>query len=223
MKKAFVSWSGGKDCCLAAYYAGLQGYELSYLINTVTQDMQRSCSHGMNSAWIKLQSEAMGIPIIQSATTGENYQQVYVDTIKKIKPEGVETGIFGDIDFNPHREWIEQTCNMAGVEPVLPHWNKDHMQLARDFIAKGFTSIVIATRADLLGEEWLGRKFDESFLSDISAFNKDISACGEAGEFHSLVIDGPLFKKSLKIVEAEKVRRNDHWYYDIKRCELVSK
>jgi diphthine-ammonia ligase len=223
MKKAFVSWSGGKDCCQAAYQAQQMGFKLAYLVNMVTQDGQRSCSHGMASRWVKLQSEAMGIPIVQNPTTGDNYEEVFTNTLKKLREEGVETGIFGDIDFNAHKEWIDRVCGNAGVTPVLPLWLKDQNELARNFINLGFKTVIVATRSDLLGKEWLGRIFDSSFLKDLAAFNKDITPCGEAGEFHSLVIDGPLYKKRLEIRETEKVQRENHWFLDIKKCDLVKK
>ena len=123
----------------------------------------------------------------------------------------------------PHLEWIEKVCSQAGIKPVLPLWGKDQNKIASDFIDSGFTSIVIATRADLLGEEWLGRNIDHSFLKDLANCGRDITPCGEAGEFHSLVIDGPLFKKRIEVVEAERIRRTDHWFLDFKRCELKDK
>jgi diphthine-ammonia ligase len=223
MKKAFVSWSGGKDCCLAAYRAQQMGYKLAYLVNMVTQDGQRSCSHGMASRWVKLQSEAMGIPIVQNPTTGDNYEEVFTRTLKKLREEGVETGIFGDIDFNAHKEWIDRVCGNAGVTPVLPLWLQNQNDLARNFINLGFKTVIVATRSDLLGQDWLGRIFDASFLKDLAAFNKDITPCGEAGEFHSLVIDGPLFKKRMEIRETEKVQRENHYFLDIKKVDLVKK
>jgi diphthine-ammonia ligase len=223
MNKAFVSWSGGKDCCLAAYKSSLDGYYIQYLLNMVTQDSQLSCSHGIASKWIKLQSEAMGIPLIQQPTLSDNYEKVFTETLLKLKLEGITAGIFGDIDFNAHREWIERVCGNAGIIPVLPLWLNNQDRIAQDFIAAGFKSIIVATRADLLGKEWLGRVFDTVFLKDLAAHNKDITPCGEAGEFHSLVIDGPLFKKRLDIRETEFERRNNHWFLNIQKCELLAK
>jgi diphthine-ammonia ligase len=223
MKKAFVSWSGGKDCCLAAYQAGLQGFSVNYLVNMVTQDGLRSSSHGISAACIKLQAEALQIPILQNPATRESYESVFTATIARLKAEGVETGIFGDIDFNAHREWIDRVCGQAGITPVLPLWLKNQEQIALDFIKAGFTSIIVAVRSDLLGPEWLGRVFNAGFLKDLAAFNRDITPCGEAGEFHSLVIDGPLFKKRLAIPESNVERRDNHWFFNILKCELVEK
>jgi diphthine-ammonia ligase len=223
MKKAFVSWSGGKDCCQAAYKAMHQGLRVMYLLNMVTLDRQRSCSHGLAACWIRLQSDALGIPILQYPTSGDNYEAVFVESLQRFKQEGVDTGIFGDIDFQPHREWINNICSQAGVSAILPLWGGDQKKISQDFINSGFESIVIATRADLLGKEWLGRKFDWDFRREIAAGNSGITPCGEAGEFHTLVIDGPMFRKRMEIREAEAVRRGANWYWDIHKIDLIEK
>ena len=223
MTKAFVSWSGGKDCCLAAYKAIQQGIELNCLLNMTTNDSGRSCSHGMAAKWIRLQSEALEIPVLQYPTTHDNYAEVFTSALLELVKQGVTTGVFGDIDFNPHREWIEKICAPAGINPLLPLWLGDHNKIVNEFIGLGFEAKVVATRADLMGEEWLGKTIDSEFIKDVAQFNKDITPCGEAGEFHTLVVDGPFFKKRLEILEAGTARRGEHWFWDIKRLELVKK
>jgi uncharacterized protein (TIGR00290 family) len=223
MKRAFASWSGGKDCCQSVYRAMQQGFKIQCLLNTVTQDGERSCSHGISARWIQAQSEAMGIPVIQVPTTGDNYEAVFSNSLRKLKSEGINYGIFGDIDFEPHREWIERVCASAGIMPVLPLWKKSQDKLVREFIDLGFVSVVVATQTDLLEEEWLGRKVDSAFLSDLQAYDETISPCGEAGEFHTLVVDGPLFKKRLEIRKAYNVLRNNNWFLDIKQLDLIDK
>ena len=223
MTRGFVSWSGGKDCCLAAYQAKIQGIEIVYLLNMVTADKQRSCSHGIGAQWIYHQAEALDIPLLQFPTTGDNYQSVFTNALKELKYDGVTTGIFGDIDFEPHREWIENMCKLAGITPVLPLWGGNQNQIVNNFIELGFKAKVIATRANLLGEEWLGRTVDIQFLQDLRDLNKGITPCGEAGEFHTLVIDGPIFKKRLEIRDAAPQKRGEHWFWNIKKIELVEK
>jgi diphthine-ammonia ligase len=223
MKKAFVSWSGGKDCCQAAYEAAQQGFSIKYLLNTVTNDGRRSCSHGIEARWIKMQSEAMGIPIVQQPTTEDNYEAVFSNVLLKMKAEGINYGIFGDIDFNAHREWIERVCSSAGIMPILPLWLKDQEKIVRNFIDLGFISVVVATQANLLEEEWLGRTLDVDFVEDLKIYDENVTPCGEAGEFHTLVIDGPLFKKRLEIRKAERVKRDKNWFMDIKQMVMVEK
>ncbi len=223
MKKAFVSWSGGKDCCQAAYRAVQQGFEIACLLNMVTNDKRRSCSHGLSTRWIRLQAKAMGLPLMQQATTSANYEAVYTSTLSKLKSEGVNYGIFGDIDFEPHREWITRVCASAKLMPILPLWQEHQEDIAKNFIALGFEAVVVATQADLLGEEWLGRKFDQAFLKELSAYDDEISPCGEAGEFHTLVVDGPLFNKRLELHDTQKEKGNNHWYLKIGKVVLLEK
>lgn len=223
MTKAFVSWSGGKDCCLAAYKAIQQGIELNCLLSMTTNDGNRSCSHGMAAKWIRLQSEALEIPVVQYPTTSDNYAEVFTSALLELVKQGVTTGVFGDIDFNPHREWIEKICAPARINPLLPLWLGDQNKIVNEFISLGFQAKVVATRADLMGKEWLGRTIDIKFIKDVAEFNKDITPCGEAGEFHTLVIDGPIFKKRLEIRDAKMEKRGKHWFWDIKNMELVQK
>ena len=223
MEKAFISWSGGKDCCLSAYRAKQQGIDLAYLLNMVTGDKWRSCSHGIGAEWIRQQAEAIGIPLLQFPTTSETYQTVFKNALIELHYDGISTGIFGDIDFEPHREWIEQVCKPVGISPVLPLWGRDQNEIAAEFLRLGFQARVIAVRADLLGHEWLGRMVDKEFLRDVTSLNKGITPCGEAGEFHTLVVDGPIFKKRMEIQDAAAEKRGGHWFWDIKKIELIEK
>ena len=223
MQKVFASWSGGKDGCLALYRAMQNGMNARYLANMVTEDGERSCSHGILAAVIKKQAEAIGIPIVQKPTTHETYEAVFVETLKEFKREGIEGGVFGDIDFNAHREWIERVCKKAGITPHLPLWLNDQSKLMEEFIDAGFKSVVVAVKAELLGKEVLGRVVDRKFLKYLAGLNKGITPCGEAGEYHTLVIDGPLFKKRLEIVKSEKVTRGEHHFLEILETELKTK
>ncbi len=220
MKKVFASWSGGKDCCLALNRALAGGLDVRCLANTVTADGQRSRSHGITAAVIRTQALALGIPIVQQPTNGENYRDEFVRMLKAFKAEGIEGGVFGDIDFNAHREWIEGVCRETGIVPHLPLWLEDQQKLMEEFIDAGFIAVVVAAKAGLFGEEILGKKIDRAFLA---ALGKDITPCGEAGEYHTLVVDGPIFKKRLAITESQKVMRDKHYFLEILGTELIIK
>jgi uncharacterized protein (TIGR00290 family) len=221
--RVFASWSGGKDGCLALHRAIAGGMDVRYLANMVTEDGQRSCSHGILAAVIKKQAEALDIPIAQKPTTHETYEAIFTQTLKDFKREGIDGGIFGDIDFNAHREWIERVCAAAGITPRLPLWLENQQKLMEEFIDAGFKAVVVAVKADLFGKEVLGRIVDKNFLSFLAELDKGITPCGEAGEYHTLVIDGPLFKQRLEITKSEKVTRGDHHFLEILQTELKAK
>jgi len=223
MLKVFASWSGGKDCCLALYRAKAAGMDVRCLFNMVSEDGRRSRSHGIRAAVIKRQAEALGIPIVQQPTVDDTYEAVFIEKLKGFKQDGIEGGVFGDIDFIPHREWIEKVCLAGGITPWLPLWQEDQAKLMTEFIDAGFIAVVVAVKADLLGKEVLGSIVDKKFVAYIAGLNKGITPCGEAGEFHTLVVDGPLFKKRLEITESEKVSRGDHHFLEILKMELKAK
>jgi diphthine-ammonia ligase len=220
MVKVFASWSGGKDCCLALNRALARGLDVCYLANTVSADGQRSCSHGIAAEVIRTQAEAMGIPIIQQPTTGDNYRSEFVKMLHAFRQEGIEGGVFGDIDFNAHREWIDGVCRETGITPYLPLWLEDQHQLMEEFIDAGFIAVVVAVKAELLGRDRLGKIIDRSFIASLG---QDITPCGEAGEYHSLVIDGPIFKKRLEITGSRKVTRGDHHFLEIIGTKLKAR
>ncbi len=223
MSRVFASWSGGKDGCLALYRAINSGLDVRCLLNMVTEDGQRSRSHGISAAVIKKQAEALAIPISQRPTTSDNYEAVFIEALKEFKREGIDGGVFGDIDFNPHRDWIEKVCQPAGITPHLPLWQESQPTLMEEFIDAGFKAVVIAVKADLFGKEILGRIVDKQFITYLTGLGKDITPCGEAGEYHTLVVDGPLFKKRLEIKRSRKVSRGEHHFLEILETGLKTK
>jgi len=225
LNQVFVSWSGGKDSCFACYLAVTSGMKVRYLANMITEDGKRSWSHGQYPELLQAQSQAIGIPLLQQRTNQDNYETEFKNILRSFKQEGIKGGIFGDIDFEEHRQWIERVCREAAITPHLPLWGKSQDKIMRDFIALGFESIIIATRADLLGEEWLGHRVDMDFIRHLEELGKtkDITPCGEAGEYHTFVTDGPLFKKRIEIMETRKVFRDEHWFLEILATKLRDK
>lgn len=222
MPQGFTSWSGGKDSCLACYRAANNGLRVRYLVNMITEDGQRSWSHGVSAQWLQIQSQAIGIPLVQRRTTRADYEAEFKNMLLTLKREGITAGIFGDIDIEEHRQWIVRVCAEGGIIPHLPLWGESQDKILRDFIDLGFEAVVVTTKADLLGKEWLGRKIDLDFLAHLAELRKtkNITPCGEAGEYHTFVTDGPLFGKRIEILEANKVLREGYWFFEIVKCGL---
>ncbi len=218
---AFVSWSGGKDAALS-YHRVKEKFQVTHLLNMVAEDGKVSRSHGIRTGILRMQSEAMGLHIVQPKSSWETYEEEFKKALAGLKDKGVVAGIFGDIDLEEHREWVERVSRESGMEAVLPLWGeKKREDLIEELIGAGFETIVVATKKDLLGSEWLGRGIDRDFIRDISEIN-GVDISGEGGEYHTLVVSGPIFKKRIKILKSEKVTRDQRCYLDISECELVS-
>jgi len=154
-----------------------------------------------------------------------NYEAEFKDMLLTLKGEGVSGGVFGDVDLEEHKQWIDRVCREVGITPYLPLWGQSQDRIMRDFIDLGFDAIVVATKADLFGEEWLGQKVDLDFIKHLDKLRetRGITLCGEAGEYHTFVTDGPMFNQRIEILETNKVLREGHWFLDILRREVRSK
>ena len=221
MTQAFIAWSGGKDCCLACYQAMAGALKIKYLANMLTEDGTHSRTHGLSAEVLRLQSRAIGIPLVQRKVTWDTYEAEFKKMLRSLKRKGIDEGVFGDIDLDEHRDWVERVCREVGVIPHLPLWGKRQDEVLRHFINLGFEAIVIATKADMLGEEWLGRTIDLDFINRLAVLQKTtgITLCGEAGEYHTLVTNGPFFQKRLEILDTRKTLRDEHWFLEILRAD----
>jgi uncharacterized protein (TIGR00290 family) len=213
--KAFASWSGGKESALALYRAKIKGIKILYLLNMLSEDGRFSRSHRPLYNILKIQAEGIGIPLIQCKTSWEDYEEKFKKKISELKREGIEAGIFGDIDLQPHRDWVEKVCGNVGIKPVLPLWKEKRERLLKDFIQAGFKAIVVTTRADILDSSWLGRQTDEKFIEDLKGLDS-IDLCGERGEYHTFVFKGPIFKKEIKFNLGKKIFKGNFCFLEIK-------
>lgn len=219
MLRAVASWSGGKDSCLACYKAISNGFRITCLLNIISKG-NRVMSHGLDSNLIVAQSEAVGIPIVQRETTWETYEKVFKDALRDLKKSmHIEYAVFGDIHIQEHMDWVSRVCREVGITPVEPLWHIDCETILMEFINAGFEAILVNVRADIFGKEWLGRKIDRSLIEDFKKLQEscNFDLCGEFGEYHTLVIDGPLFVKKLKIIESEKTLKEGYW-----KCWLLN-
>ncbi|MCS7115776.1 MAG: diphthine--ammonia ligase [Nitrososphaerota archaeon] len=213
MVRAVVSWSGGKDSCFAYYKAILNGFKVVCLLNIISKE-NRVMSHGLDSKLVAAQSEAIGIPIVQRETTWDTYEKNFKEVMSELKREmRVEYAIFGDIHVQEHLDWVNRVCREVGIVPVEPLWRLDCETILTDFIDAGFEAILVNVRADIFGKEWLGRKIDRSLIEDFKKLQEscNFDLCGEFGEYHTLVVDGPIFVKRLKILESEKMLKEGYW------------
>ena len=224
--KAACCWSGGKDSCYAYWKAIAQGHDVRYLVNFVSPaGFGKAAFHGVKQEIVRLQSEATKVPMIQRETTWEGYEQAFREVMKKLHEIGVEGLVTGDIDMMEHRTWTENMCSKFGLKALMPLWKLDRKEIMTGFIADGFESIVVCLKADILDERWLGRRIDKKFMSAMEKYKRshDIDICGENGEYHTFVIDGPSFQKRISITPGDKVLSEGYWFQDITKARLIRK
>ena len=202
-KEAFCSWSGGKDSCLALYRALQNGFDVRYLLTMFDETEDRSRSHAVARELIGAQADALGIELVTAQASWQNYEKVFVETLKDFQNRQITHGIFGDIDLEAHREWEEKVCASAEIEAVLPLWAENRRKLVDEFLAEGFKAVVVCVNEKFLDAEFCGRIFDDQFLADLP---ETVDACGENGEFHTFVFDGRIFKNPVKCEVAEIYR-----------------
>jgi diphthine-ammonia ligase len=218
--KVFSSWSGGKESCLACYKALSKGFDVAYLLNFISEDGKRSRAHGISSDLIALQAEAIGIPIIQIRSSWKCYEERFKEAVEELKGRGVKGGVFGDIDLQEHREWADRVCSEVNVASIEPLWGNDPREILTEFVNTGFKAIVINVKADSFSEEWLGREIDLQFIHDLP---EEIHPCGEHGEYHTFVVDGPLFQRRMEIIKWDKKFRGGNWLLDVSEYGLSEK
>jgi uncharacterized protein (TIGR00290 family) len=212
-KTFFCSWSGGKDSCLALYRSLQNGGKAEALLTMMVEDGQRSRSHGLSRTIIAAQADALGIPGIVKATSWQNYEQTFLSTLKDLKTNNFEYGVFGDIDLEDHLKWVENVCTSAGLQAYEPLWQTPRRNLLDEFLELGFRATIIAVRQDLLSQELLGRTLDWEVIAELE--DAGVDASGEEGEYHTVVTDGPIFFKGVKIVQKDRVFKNGYCFLDM--------
>ncbi|MCL2172024.1 MAG: diphthine--ammonia ligase [Candidatus Bathyarchaeota archaeon] len=203
--KVVASWSGGKDSAYALHLAKQQGHRIISLF-TMMSSKGKSKFHMLHSELLEAQAKAIGIPLIKKQTDNDTYEQDFKAVLAELKTMGVEGLVTGDIcAVAGHEEgWLDRVCKEMELKPIRPLWlMSDTKQIYLNYLEVGFRATVIRVNLCKLGIEWLGRVLDRQFYEDILKLD-NIDPCGEGGEYHTVVTDGPYFKKKVKILEAEK-------------------
>jgi diphthine-ammonia ligase len=221
--KIIAAWSGGKDSCFACYKAIQEGYDVSQLL-IMMSDPSKSNFHLIRSDMLDAQSQAIGIPIVKWTTKPDTYEQDFKKALGQMKEKGAEGIVTGDVyDVALHEAgWLDRVCKEVGLTPVKPLWHRDTQQILSEFISEGFKATVVRVKTDVLGMEWLGREINKEFLDDLLKLGT-VDPCGERGEFHTFVTDGPLFKKRIEILESERVKLNGNGRLVINRFDVKPK
>ena len=209
-KKAYLNWSSGKDALMAWHHILQDGnYDIQKLVTTVNKDFKRVSMHGVAIELLEAQAVSLQLPLHQIALSGNVSLQTYNETMQKhtrqLIDEGFTEAVFGDIFLEDLKNYREKELRKIGLNAIFPLWKKDTTTLAQEFINLGYKAIVVCTSAKELDASFCGREFTHDFLQDLP---EGVDPCGENGEFHTFVYDGPLFEQPVRFEKGEKIMRS---------------
>jgi uncharacterized protein (TIGR00290 family) len=200
-----------------------QGYQVVGLITMVSDVFRRTCAHGIPIDVVKMQAEALQIPITFINSTPDYENQLVNALIDMKENQNVDTVIFGSLYVETDRQWNEQAAAKAGLHSEFPLWirSEEVSKLAKEWLQLGYKAIICRVKDGYLDKSWVGENLNSNFFSHAS--HSDICPMGEMGEFHTFVLDGPLFKKSLEVTHTDTVLNSGLWSLDMKGAKLVAK
>lgn len=208
--KTLCSWSGGKDSCFALIKAMQQGYTPQVLLNVLNEEGKISRSHGIPSAILHQQAASANLPVHLISSSWADYEKHFTNALSALKQQyNLTHAVFGDIDLQPHRDWEEKVCANAGLTAVLPLWQQNRKELVLAMLDTGIETIIVSCNTTM-GEKYIGKTITPSLVDELESIG--IDACGENGEYHTLVLNCPLFKEKINVGITEVVKHNDYWF-----------
>lgn len=215
----FTSWSGGKDSCLAFYRARQSGLKPQALLTMMIENGERSHSHGLSIDLLSAQAKSIGMALTVKSASWERYEQVFTSALCDMRSQGITNGVFGDINLEQHKEWLEKVAKKAGIKPIFPLWQEERapararVKIIKDFLDCGFRAMIVAVKDRILAPDFLGRIFDEKLLMELE--KRGVDPAGEEGEFHTVVIDGPIFNFPLNLKLKGRLLIDGYWFLDL--------
>lgn len=205
--KALFNWSGGKDSALCLHQVFLdKKWDIRFLLTTLNGVNKRVSMHGVSENLLDMQAKSIGIPLkkifLPEFPSIQEYETIISEFLGQQKAKNITISVFGDIFLEDLREYREKQLAIKGFKAEFPLWKRNTKELALEFINKGFKAIIVSVDSRFLGKSFAGRIFDESFLGDLP---ENVDPCGENGEFHSFVFDGPIFKNPVEFKKGEIV------------------
>jgi uncharacterized protein (TIGR00290 family) len=212
-----VSWSGGKDSCLALQEL-LQnpGIRVEGLLTTITRDFDRVSMHGVRRSLLERQADSLGLPLhqvlISKGASNAEYEGKMAEAFSQFRERGIETIAFGDLFLEDIKTYRDRFLARHGMTGLYPIWKKNTSVLIREFIGKGFKTIVVCVDPRQIDPCFAGRTIDEEFLAELPLH---ADPCGENGEFHTFVFAGPILRTAVRFSRGEIVCRDGFWFCDL--------
>jgi diphthine-ammonia ligase len=216
--KILCSWSGGKDSCFALMKAIEEGYAPAALLNVLNEEGRISRSHGIPKEILQAQAEQARLPISLIESSWQDYEVKFTNALAQlVKEYHCTDAVFGDIDLQAHRDWEEKVCSTAGLTAVLPLWLQDRKQLVLQMLDAGIETMIVSCD-ETMGEKFLGRTLDKNVVAELEILG--IDPCGENGEFHTLVLNCPLFKNPIAVSVVDKLKHESYWFCSVRLNKL---
>ena len=210
--RAAISWSGGKDS-LAAVAATRDELDLVCALTMFDETGGRSRSHGLRPELVAAQAERLGLRPVSACCSWSTYNEVFTGALRSLAQDGITHVVFGDLVYPEHREWAEARCAEAGLTAVEPLFGISTSTLFDAFVASGARALMVTVREPWLDDTWLGRPLSAD-MKDVFAA-RGIDPCGERGEYHTAVVDSPLFSRPVAVTHGERVRRGECFALDL--------
>ncbi len=216
-KRVLVSWSGGKDSCVALYEIQKDPrFRVDALITTLTRDFDRISMHGVRRVLLESQAASLGFSLeqvfISKGADNDQYEARMGEAFDAARARGIDSVVFGDLFLEDIRAYRGRLLAKHGMTALYPIWKRETGQFIRDFLALGFKTAVVCVDPAKLDPSFVGRVIDADFLADLPT---SVDPCGENGEFHTFVFDGPTFKTPVPFTFGEKVCRDSFWFCDL--------
>jgi uncharacterized protein (TIGR00290 family) len=209
MTKAYMNWSGGKDSSLCLHYVQQDDrYQVDRLLTSVNAAHDRISMHGVRRSLLEAQAHSIGLPLttieLPEQPGMQEYEQAMLQKVGALKKEGYTHSVFGDIFLEDLKRYREEKLATMDIQGVFPLWKIDTAELMQQFLTLGFKAIIVCVNEKYLDKSFCGRLIDDSFVRDLPP---GVDVCGENGEYHSFVFDGPIFKYPVLFSKGEIVRR----------------
>ncbi|MER2088263.1 MAG: diphthine--ammonia ligase [Sporosarcina sp.] len=216
-----ASWSGGKDSAMAYYRAIKAGGISERLWTMFEEDEERSKSHALPFEVIEAQAERLGVPLMIRGANWKGYEKQFLDAMAECVEVGINHGVFGDIDLEDHLEWVRNACAKVGMEAVHPLWMEPRRKILEELIEARFEAYIVVVNTKMMPARYIGSKYTLELMDELEA--QGIDSCGESGEFHTVVIDGPIFKERVPVVFSGQHERDGYVFLDVTLEERSSK
>jgi len=216
LKRALVSWSGGKDCAWAVERLRGSDVEIVALLTTINERFNRVAMHGVRRELVEEQARSIGVPLwiapLPWPCSNERYEEVMAAMCRRAVDAGIDSVVFGDLFLEDVRAYRERMLTGTGLEPLFPLWQVPTTALAREMLARGLRARIACIDRRVLDRSFAGREYDASFLADLPP---GADPCGENGEFHSFVYDGPMFHHAIAVEPGEFHEDGDFTFADL--------